>query len=133
METVIFTFLSKLIVDGTLTTNGLLMIVILLLLGFSFYILRPMFKRIKEMPSKIELNTMLELKNATNKEYIENLETKLNKILTVVDKMDNIDSNIYREIKEIRRDIETVKQILNQFQGHMLFKRSSDFGNKELK
>lgn len=133
MESAIFSFLSGLVASGTISTSGLILVVILLLCGLSFYLFRPMFQRLKSMPTKTEIEEIMKLKKSFDKDCIDNVNIKLDKVLEIMDKIDDLDANNYREVKEIRRDIETVKQILNQFQGHMMYSKTNDFGNRELK
>lgn len=134
MESAFFSFLMKLFVAGNISTNGLIVFVILLICSLSYYVFRPMFRDVKTLPTRQYIDEIIKRKTDTDKKCIEEMGKKLNKILEVMDQIDDIDKNSYREVKELRRDIETVKQILNQFQGHMLYgNRSSDFGNKELK
>lgn len=133
METAIFTFLSGLVTSGTISPSALILIVILFLCVLSFYIFRPMLTRIKTMPTKADVEEIIKIKKEFDKTCIDDVNTKLDKVLDVMDKIDNLDENNYREVKEMRRDIETVKQILNQFQGHMMYGHSNDFGNRELR
>lgn len=132
MEAPFFSFITSLIASGAVSTNSLIVIVILLLCVLSYYIFRPMFQRVKDLPSKEEVNSLIESKMKVDAAYINDLNDKLDKLIQIVDEIEHLDENNNREIQELRRDIETIKQILNQFQGHMLFSRN-DFGNKELK
>lgn len=133
METAFFTFITKLVAGGAITANGLIMSVIFLLLIMSFYIFKPMYKRIKEMPSKEEVKTFFDQKKEIDEAEVCNINAKLNKILDTMGKIDNLDENNFKEIESIRRDLENIKQSLNQFQGYMLYSKNDNFGNRELR
>lgn len=132
MEGSFFSLITTLITSGIIGTDGLVVLVILLLCVLSYYLLRPMFSKMKTMPSKVEIEDMIKAKMVVDDEHVNNLTERLDRLITLMDKLEDIDVNSHREIQELRRDIETIKQILNQFQGHMMYGRS-DFGNKELK
>lgn len=132
MEGSFFSLITTLITSGIIGTDGLVVLVILLLCVLSYYLLRPMFSKMKTMPTKVEIEDMIKAKMVVDDEHVNNLTERLDRLITLMDKLEDIDVNSHREIQELRRDIETIKQILNQFQGHMMYGRS-DFGNKELK
>lgn len=132
MEGSIFSFIASLIAGGTLGTNSLIAIVILMLCVLSYYIFRPMFNKLNSMATKEELEELIQAKKDIDHGYVQDLESKLDNLIEIMDEIEKLDSRNNREIQELRRDIETIKQILNQIQGHMLFSRN-DFGNKELR
>ena len=134
MESVFFSFLANLVTAGSLTTPMLVLILILLVCLLSFYIFRPMYRLIKEIPTKHEINDFIDSKKEFDKVYLDAVGNKLDSILKIIDRMGDVDQETSREVNEMRRDIESVKQILNQFQGHMMYgNTTSDFRNRELK
>ena len=61
---------------------------------------------------------------------------KFNKIAEVLVTVECVDKENGKELDELKRDLEHIKQILNQFHGHLIYnaeRRAAYFGNKELK
>ena len=114
---------------------GLSIVIIGLMVFFYKKAFIKLDKRVNETPSIKEIEELIDGKVLDNKKLIEELNEKLDELSKKLDELDHIDDlseGNYREIKELRRDVEHVKQILNQFQGHLLYGRG-DFGNKGLK
>ena len=58
----------------------------------------------------------------------------LDKLVEKLDGVDEVAKNNGRDLTEIKHDVENIKQILNQFQGHMMYNdQPRNFGNRELK
>jgi predicted RNA-binding protein (virulence factor B family) len=52
----------------------------------------------------------------------------------LLDEVEDLSEGSYREIRELKKDVEQIKQILNQFQGHLMYSdKSNSFGNRELR
>lgn len=132
MEAPILAFITNLVAAGVISTNSLIVIIIILICAISYYFIRPMFQKVDKLPTTEQIEEMLQRKMEIDSSYVADLERKLDKLIEWMDELEDLNKDSNREIMELRRDIETIKQILNQFQGHMLYSRN-DFGNKELK
>jgi Zn-dependent M32 family carboxypeptidase len=93
-----------------------------------------MLDKLKSVPSNAQIKESLKESENNSDLKLEEVSKKLDKMIEVLDEIeDNGDAN-RRDVKEIRRDIEHIKQILNQFQGHLMYGGGpSHFGNRELK
>lgn len=134
MESHIFTFISELIANGVITETGLIFSVIILILSISYYFIKPMYLIIKDLPTKENLNDSIDIKNEEIIESAKEMTNKLDKLIQVLDNVEDYEKDNYTKITELKRDIEHIKQILNQFQGHLMYgnRRGNDFGNREL-
>ena len=78
-------------------------------------------------------------KNVQHLETLENtlinMQSIITKVADILDGLDDLDKDTNKEVQNLREDVDKIKQILNQFQGHLMYRgsRSNDFGNKELK
>lgn len=127
--------ISEAMKNGYITTETLLLLLNgLVIVGY--------FKVIKPLKDKIDTVATIDViratSDATSREGKINLGeiiTKLDKIIDNIDEIQDLDGNTYREIINMRRDVESVKRILDQFQGHMMYggRRAGDFGNRELR
>jgi hypothetical protein len=130
----IITLLSDAAKEGIIADSTLLLIIIALL-GFLYkFFLVPMLDKLKSVPSNAQIKESLKESENNSDLKLEEVSKKLDKMIEVLDEIeDNGDAN-RRDVKEIRRDIEHIKQILNQFQGHLMYGGGpSHFGNRELK
>lgn len=134
MEASVLGILTSLINSGVISSHALLLLIIgLLVIGY-IYVFKPTLKRVTTIPSKREMNDIIN--DSTQKEDVnfEEAAKKLEKIMDMLDNVEDLGKGNKRNISQMRRDIESIKQILIQFQGHMMYgNRSSEFGNKELK
>lgn len=132
-----FIALVNTILEKGLLTDTTLMLIIIVLLGYGFrYLIKPIYTKIQKVPTTDYIDESLD-KNY-NKEEInfELLSKKLEKLTEMLDEVEDLERASHRDVLEVRRDIEHIKEILNQFQGHMLYsggRRQGDFGNRELK
>lgn len=130
----IITLLSDAAKEGIIADSTLLLIIIALL-GFLYkFFLVPMLDKLKSVPSNAQIKESLKESENNSDLKLEEVSKKLDKMIEVLDEIeDNGDAN-RRDVKELRRDIEHIKQILNQFQGHLMYGGGpSHFGNRELK
>lgn len=138
MEPNLIAVLGELIKSGTLSeTTLMLLIIIVMCCGFK-YIIRPMRQKIDLIPSQSYFkNTFDDLKNNFNiHELSHEIEKKFLKLLEILNDIESLDKEKSKEIDELRRDLDHVKQILNQLHGHLIYnaeRRAAYFGNKELK
>lgn len=136
MEAAIFGLINKLIEHGFISGLTIELASLTLLLLFYRYILKPMKHKIDNIPTIKEITEALLNVETHEKEHFDEIEELLKKLSNLLDELCDSEKTNTREITEIRRDITHVKQILNQFQGHMMYgsdRRTSDFGNKELR
>lgn len=126
--------LSEAIKDGRLSTESLLMLLNGLVIAAYMMVVRPIKEKIDTLPSIVDVKDIIDETNKIDKVRLDEIAARLDKIVKDIDEIHGLDEDTYREIINMRRDVETVKQILNQFQGHMMYgRRSGDFGNKELR
>jgi hypothetical protein len=138
MESQIFNFISALVENGTITDAGLLLIIILMICALSYYVLRPIYNKIQMVPSKEDVQEIIKAKIDIEEKHLEeigeNISKKLDKMSDLLDGVEDLGKGSYREVKELKKDIEQIKQILNQFQGHLMYGgKTSSFGNRELR
>lgn len=117
-------------------TDYAIVVVLAAMLYFLYkYTLKPMHDRIKEMPCSDEIKALVEEQNEIEELNIEELTKKLTQISDSLKDLESLKGGSYREIKDMKEDIEKIKTMLNQFQGHMMYggRRASDFGNQELR
>lgn len=149
MEETFLGIFKDIVSSGAISPDNILLLELTALAAVSYYFLRPMYEKMKTLITKEEIVEILEKRVHDETTEIENyiaqtvkdetrqLEDIINRLERLYDRIESIDENeksSYKEMKEIRRDIESVKQILNQFQGHMLYgRRATDFTNQELK
>ena len=127
--------ISEAMKNGYITTEMLLLLLNGLVIVGYFKVIKPLKDKIDTIAT---INDIKATSDATSREGKINLGeiiTKLDKIIDNIDEIQGLDSNTYREIINMRRDVESVKRILDQFQGHMMYggRRSEDFGNRELR
>jgi methyl-accepting chemotaxis protein len=142
METSIVSIISDLAVSGILTDTSLLIIIIsILVLSYKYFII-PLLSKVSEQPTTEDLTSILQNSNDIIESQIDEvneisikLEKLLDKIVGDLDEVYDLSKNNTRDVTEIRSDAAQIKQILNQFQGHMMYSNSQsrDFGNRELK
>ena len=132
---VIINLLTSFASAASVTDTGLLMIVIALIALLYKYIIKPMYEKVLIVPTKDEVKDIVGESIAIEKTDFEELSKKLESVSKSIEFLKELDKSNFKEITEIKRDVEQIKQILNQFQGHMMYggRRTSDFGNRELK
>lgn len=136
MESYILPFI-KAITNGEIKPEiGLLLAIISIMYMLYKKVFLKILEKIDDIPSKSDLKRAMKDQTRYEYETIKELYDKLNKLSKELDEIDEISKDSKRELSEIRKDIEEVKTILNQFQGHMMYGPKSfinDFGNRELK
>lgn len=134
MEISIIALLSSLITEDNLSSTTLSLIILSSLLVLYKFVLKPIHGKVGSAASERTLKELV----ISDLEKIKNLQellNKLNKLIETVSGIKELTKENNKEIEAMKRDVENIKSILNQFQGHLLYSnpRSSDFGNKELK
>ena len=136
MEAGFFSLLSDVVTAGVVTDGTLLLFIFALAwMGYK-YVLKPLSDKVDSLASADDLNKVMEEHDNFSEYEIEELSKKLEKLLEKLDVVEELSKNHDRDIQDLKRDIEHIKQILNQFQGHLMYsgnRRSPDFGNRELK
>jgi SMC interacting uncharacterized protein involved in chromosome segregation len=119
---------------GSISDAGFSMIIIALMLSFYKYAFKPFKEKADKSPSEETIKSLLYDLKTEETVNIEELSAQFDKMLSMIDEIGDISKGNFRETKELKKDIETMKSILNQFQGHMMYgRRGDDFGNRELK
>lgn len=134
VESGLFTLISDLVTAGAIADTTLLLIIISLLgLGYR-YIFVPMLDKLNSVPSIDNVKKIVNSSAELSELDLNEVSKKLDKIVEVLDEIEGTGDSNRRDIKDLRRDVEQIKQILNQFQGHLMYGGGpSHFGNRELK
>ena len=127
--------ISEAMKNGYITTETLLLLLNGLVIVGYFKVIRPLKDKIDTIATIDDIRATSDATAKEGKINLGEIITKLDKIIDNIDEIQNLDGNTYREIINMRRDVESVKRILDQFQGHMMYggRRAGDFGNRELK
>lgn len=138
METKILSIFGELIKNGDLSDSSLMILIIIVMCCGFKYIIRPMRQKIDLIPSQSYFkDTFDELKNDFNiHELSHEIEKKFLKLLEILNDIESLNKEKSKEVDELKRDLDHVKQILNQLHGHLIYnaeRRAAYFGNKELK
>lgn len=136
MESGLFTILETLINKGVLADTSLFLVIIAILIYGYKFVLSPILEHVKAAPSLDEIKVIAQPRNEVEGVNVEEISKKLDKIVEVLDEVEDFGRGNYREVKELKKDIEQIKTMLNQFQGHFMYNRSTnsgDFGNRELR
>lgn len=126
--------ISDFVKDGIIADSSMLLIIISLLVFLYRAFLVPMLDKINIIPGIDDVKSVLETNADITKLNLEEVSKKLDKIVDVLDGIEDNDSNNRRDIIDLKRDVEQIKQILNQFQGHFMYNGNpGHFGNRELR
>ncbi len=133
MESLI-TLISELVKDGIVADTTLLLVIISLLGVLYKFFLVPMFDKLSSVPSLDSLKQIIKESDGKSELELKEVSNKLDKLIEALDEIESTGNSNRRDIKDLRRDVEQIKQILNQFQGHFMYSGGpSHFGNRELK
>lgn len=133
MEAGLIKLITDMAVSGIITDTALLLIIIAGLGILYKKVLDPMFQKIKKQPTIEDLKKIVQTASDEDELNVEEVSKKLEEMLKKLDDIEEFGKNNYREIFELKRDIEQIKTMLNQFQGHMMYNHGGTFGNRELK
>ena len=127
--------ISEAMKNGYITTETLLLLLNGLVIVGYFKVIRPLKDKIDTIATIDDIRATSDATSKEGKINLGEIIAKLDKIIDNIDEIQNLDGNTYREIINMRRDVESVKRFLDQFQGHIMYggRRSEDFGNRELK
>lgn len=127
--------ISEAMKNGYISTETLLLMLNGLVIFGYIRVIKPLKDRIDTLATLKDIKESNDASTKEKKINLDEITEKLDKIIDNIDEIQDLGGNKYREITNIRRDVETVKQILNQFQGHMMYggRRVEDFGNRELR
>ena len=127
--------ISEAMKNGYITTETLLLLLNGLVIVGYFKVIRPLKDKIDTIATIDDIRATSDATAKEGKINLGEIITKLDKIIDNIDEIQNLDGNTYREIINMRRDVESVKRFLDQLQGHIMYggRRSEDFGNRELK
>lgn len=127
--------ISEAMKNGYITTETLLLLLNGLVIVGYFKVIKPLKDKIDTIATIDDIRATSDATSREGKINLGEIITKLDKIIDSIDEIQNLDGNTYREIINMRRDVESVKRFLDQFQGHIMYggRRSEDFGNRELR
>ena len=127
--------ISEAMKNGYITTETLLLLLNGLVIVGYFKVIKPLKDKIDTIATIDDIRATSDATAKEGKINLGEIITKLDKIIDNIDEIQNLDGNTYREIINMRRDVESVKRFLDQLQGHIMYggRRSEDFGNRELK
>ena len=127
--------ISEAMKNGYITTETLLLLLNGLVIVGYFKVIKPLKDKIDTIATIDDIRATSDATSREGKINLGEIITKLDKIIDNIGEIQDLDGNTYREIISMRRDVESVKRILDQFQGHMMYggRRAGDFGNRELR
>lgn len=127
--------IGDLVAEGTIAETTLLLILIGLSIWAYRNVISPLKKRVDAIPTYDEVKVYADNLDDGHIDSIKDVSLKLDKIVEELDKIEELGKENKRDIQDLKRDIDSIKTMLNQFQGHMMYsnRRASDFGNQELK
>jgi len=132
MENLIAGTVTKIFSELGIADGGLGILSIALMVISLKYFLIPIKNKLDTFPPDEIINKHF---NATAfyDAKIKDIQDSLTVLETALNKISDVENTSEREIKQIKEDVEKIKAILNQFQGHMMYNTRSDFGNRELR
>lgn len=133
MEASLVTLISELAEAGILTDTALLLIVITGLGLVYKNVLKPMFTRVKKQPTIEEIKELVKESRNIDENNVEEVSKKLEEIENKLNEVEDYLKVEQADHAQLKRDIEQIKTMLNQFQGHMMYNHGGAFGNRELK
>lgn len=135
MESGLITLIGGLAESGALTDTALLIIIITIIGLLHKNVFKPMQERVFSQPTLNDVTELTKKCESEKEKDFDELIEKFDKLLERLEQIDDYARDNSKEILNLKHDLDQVKQILNQFQGHMMYgeRRSSDFGNKELR
>lgn len=128
----LFAFMADRFSDDTL----ILMVLLTSLIIVYKYVLKPIYDKVHDTPSTAFLETVaqaqldgfLELK-----EKLDNLERNLDSVQVQILAISQNSAMSDRDIQELKREITEMRNIILQFQGHMIYGNADLFGNKGIR
>jgi vacuolar-type H+-ATPase subunit I/STV1 len=134
MESEVFALIRDIVASGGVTDGTILLFIfIFAYLGYR-YAIKPLSERLVDIPSKEELQNVVQSAIDENDLSLDDVSKKLEKLLEKLDDVEEFAKDNAKDVQDIKRDVEQIKQILNQFQGHLMYNHNpGSFGNRELK
>jgi len=132
MENLIAGTVTKIFSELGIADGGLGILTIILMVISLKYFLIPIKNKLDAFPP----DEVIDKHFAATVFYdakIKDIQDSLAQLDATLTKMSDVENTSEREIKQIKEDVEKIKAILNQFQGHMMYNTRSDFGNRELR
>lgn len=131
----ILKMISESAANGTIADTTLILITIAVQFLLYKYILAPMKNRVDNIATVAEVTACV---NSVDDVHVKTLDIVLKKLDELEKKVEQLEDCLKVEQLDrniIKRDIESIKTILNQFQGHMLYNNNHGeaFGKIELK
>jgi len=124
---------------ASLTENGLLSVhsLQILILAVSFHgywnYIRPMKHKVDDLPDINEMKEALYVHAQEDNTHFAELKVAIDAIEKLLYKIEQNEGRHNESTKDIQQDIELIKHMLSQFQGHMMYGSGREFGNRELK
>lgn len=125
--------IEKILSGNEMSFETVLLLLILLVVYSYFKVLKPIVTKFNSIPSIKEFTDITEKISGHEKDKIDLMQVKIDKILEIIDDVEDTVNDTDRCVLGIEKDIQQLKQILHQFQGRSMYGSNSDFGNKELK
>jgi len=119
--------------SGLLGEISLLLVVIMALYISYKYYWKPTKENVEILPTLESIKEVLSASNEIETRVLQSLVESLDKIDVKLQDIRDTSNGNQREILDMKRDIEAIREILNQIQGHLLYSKPNNFGNKELR
>ena len=136
MDSVISAIISKLLELGV--SEELFLIFLFLLFCYSLFrkYFRPIKESVEKMPDR-DYHSGRELIQEEERrllhDRLNSIEDNLNSLQAAMLNGEFTDKLLLKETEKKNQEIQQVKSIVSQFQGHMMYGRSDIFGNREIR
>lgn len=136
MDSVIGTIIGKLLELGV--SEELFLIFLFLLFCYSLFqkYFRPIKENVERVPDQ-EYHNKIEKINEEERrilyDRLVSIEESLNNIQKYMIDSDFNSKILIKESEKLNQELQQVKSIISQFQGHMMYGRSDVFGNREIR
>ena len=106
--------ISEAMKNGYITTETLLLLLNGLVIVGYFKVIKPLKDKIDTIATIDDIRATSDTTSREGKINLGEIITKLDKIIDNIDEIQDLDGNTYREIINMRRDVESVKRTLDQ-------------------
>jgi len=133
MEILIDAGLESLANHGVIIDSGLIMVLVAGLALLYKYVIKPLKTAVEDLLTRKQLEDVRDEMQVSDQKNFQELVTRLNTLVAVAEDISDTETGVDRDVKDIKKDVENIKDMLNQIQGHLMYNRSDGFGNRELR
>jgi len=133
MERLVEAILTSLENHGVIIDSGLIIVFSVGFVMFYKYVLKPLKEMVNLLAKKKHVFEIRDQLMDSEKSSYQAVMEKLEKINAMVDDISDKETIVDRDVIDIKKDVEDIRMILNQIQGHLMYSKPAGFGNRELK